>query len=181
MVLDAQAHAVLAQDGFGERDGFLAAFEVLAELLEGVHVLVAASRHGGVQGDGAALAGGLHGGVEGRDSGFVARIAHVEDEAHVVAFHLLPERLDGFRIGAGQPRFHHAEAQVVAVLDEVERFGAAAAGARPYGEAGGRAAQVGQASPASAPRRGSTASHAEAAPAAPRICLLVIISDLLPT
>ena len=92
---------------------------------------------------GAALFGGLHRGIECRDSGFVPRITHVQDEAHVVAFHLLPECLDCFRIGAGQPRFHHAEAQAVAVFHEVEGLGAAAAGARPYGEAGGRAAQVG--------------------------------------
>ena len=60
------------------------------------------------------------------------------------AFHLLAERLDGFRIGAGQARFHHSQSEVVAVLDEVERLGAAARRACPYGEAGRRATQVGQ-------------------------------------
>ena len=144
VVLDTQADAVFAQDGLGQRDRFLAALEVLAELLEAVHLLVAAARHGGVQRDGAALFGRLHGRIERRDSGFVARVADVEDQTHVVAFHLLPEGLDGFGVRDRQARFHHAKAQPVAVLDEIEWFGAAAAGARADRKARRCAAQVGE-------------------------------------
>ena len=97
-----------------------------------------------MQRDGATIAGSLHRSIEGRDAGLIPRVAHVQDEAHIVAFHFLPERLDHLWICAGEARSHHAETQAVAVLHEVERFGPSAARARAYRKPCRRAAQVEQ-------------------------------------
>ena len=171
VILDAQSHAVLAQDWLGQRNRFLAAFEGLAELLEAVHILVPATRHGGVQGERAALFGSLDRGIEGRDSGFIPRITHVQDEAHLVAFHFLAERLDGFRIRAGEPGFHDAKTQIVAVFHEVERFGTSAACPSPYGNARRGSTQIARRLAGDCARPGSTARYADAAPAAPSVSI----------
>ena len=133
---------MLAQHGLGQFHRFLALLEHLLEGIEGIEILVAAARHGGMKGDGAGFFVRLHLGIESRHVAFLPRQAGVADEVHVVGLDALAEFLDGLGVGGRGIRLHARQSEPMAVFDDVEGFAATAGGLHAHGERRGGAAHA---------------------------------------
>src|SRR5690606_19829893 len=125
VVLDRQAHAVLPEDWLGALDRSLVRFEAFLEVLEPRELLVATAGERRVRRDRAQLGGGADAGLVRLDVGVAARRRHAHDDAHLEPVELLAQRADLAGV-ARRADARHAEAERVAVLDDVEVSGPAA-------------------------------------------------------